>query len=290
MPSIQDILDEHNIPHAGAGHHHGRTGWVQVDCPFCGGGDGKFHLGISLHTGAASCWRCGRKNTAQVLALLTGQQHKAMRERLDNAAMVAAPIRKTGQLALPRGRGALLPGHIRYLHDRGFDAAHVANTWAVQGIGQVGRLPWRLFIPVHYHGETVSWTTRSIKPHERQRYISASAEEEAIPHKSLLYGTDYARHAIVVHEGPMDVWATGPGAVATCGTAYTDAQVKRISKYPIRVVCFDADNDAQARARELADTLSAYPGATHNVKLETGDDAADANPGEIQELRKTFLE
>jgi len=288
--TIQDILEAHGVPFAGPGHKHGRLGWVQVDCPYCGNETGKFHLGISLSSGASSCWHCGKHNTAIVLAMLTGKNSLAMRKAVDDAALVAAPTRHTGRLVLPTGRGPLLGGHCTYLARRGYYAGSVAALWGVQGIGQASgqwrHLRWRLFIPVHHYGEVVSWTTRTINPKEKQRYISASGEQEAIPHKSILYGADYARHAIIIHEGPLDVWATGPGAVATCGTAYTDAQVLAMRGYPVRVVCFDSSADAQARGKELAATLAAYPGHTYNVKLETGEDAADANPEELAELRK----
>ena len=30
------------------------------------------------------------------------------------------------------------------------------------GIGIAPRLQWRIWIPIHYHGEIVSWTTRSL--------------------------------------------------------------------------------------------------------------------------------
>jgi hypothetical protein len=294
MPNIRDILVEYNIPFAGEEHKHGRLGWVQVDCPWCGPGTGKYHLGISLSTGAASCWRCGRKNTALVLARLTGEQQRAMRERVDATNMVAAPVRKTGQLVLPPGRRPLLPGHRTYLAKRGLDPDEIAETWGVEAIGQASgawrAYRWRLFIPVHHHGEIVSWTTRAIKKSAKQRYLSASMEQEAVAHKTLLYGADMCHHAIIIHEGPIDVWATGPGAVATCGTAYTEAQLLAMSRYPVRVVCFDADTEAQARARELADALSVFPGTTHNVELETGKDTAEADPAEVAELRATFLE
>jgi len=222
--------------------------------------------------------------------MLTGASQRAMRERIDSAAYETPTVRRTGRLVLPAGRTPLLPGHHTYLAARGLDAAQVVDLWGVEGLGQTARLPWRLFIPIHHHGEIVSWTTRSIQPGARLRYISASAGEESVPHKSILYGTDYARHAIIIHEGPIDVWATGPGAVATCGTAYTEAQLKAMSRYAIRVVCFDAGAEAQARARGLADVLSVYSGMTYNVQLETGEDAAAADPAEVAELRRTFLE
>lgn len=290
MIGIRDILEEHSIPHAGADHPHGRPGWVQVDCPYCGTGSGRFHLGISLSSGAAACWRCGKKNTASVLALLTGGRARAMRDRLDAVAYEAAPVRKTGHLKLPAGRGDLGPGHCVYLAKRGYDPATVARLWGVQGIGHAAELRWRIFIPIHHHGEIVSWTTRAIKTTEKQRYISAGAGDESIPHKSILYGADYARHAIIIHEGPLDVWATGPGATCTCGTAFTEAQLRAMSRYSVRAVCFDNEPEAQRRARALANMLSPYPGTTHNVVLETAKDSSAAHPEEVAELRKTFLE
>ena len=225
--------------------------------------------------------------------MLTGRGHGAIRRELESTPLAAAPIRKAGRLVLPVGLGPLLPGHCTYLAHRGYDAQRVAALWGVRGIGQAAEnkyMRWRLFIPIHYHGEIVSWTSRSIRPHAQRRYMSASAEHEAIPHKTILYGADYARHAIIIHEGPLDVWATGPGAVATCGVAYTDAQVAAMAHYPVRVICFDAEREAQCRARALADALSPFPGVTYTVTLESGVDAADADPEEVAELRARFLE
>lgn len=293
MPgNIQDILIEFNVPHAGADHKHGRPGWVQVDCPSCGAGAGKFHLGISLSTGAAACWRCGKQNTARVLATLTGKPQRQMRERIDGAAMIEPPVKRTGKLVLPEGRMPMPEAHRAYLAKRGLDPDMVAETWGVEGLrmpyGKWRTLCWRLFIPFYHHGEIVSWTTRSVRK-GGQRYLSAAMDQEAIAHKSILYGADYATHAIIIHEGQIDVWATGPGAVATSGTAYTEAQLKAMARYPVRAVCFDSSPDAQERGRKLAHDLAAFPGTTDNVCLETGEDAADADPGELKELRDSYL-
>lgn len=287
--TIIDILEEYNIPHVGEGHRHGRPGWVQIDCPYCGPYSGKYHLGLSLATGAASCWRCGGHNAALVLATITDQKPGVISNRLKEVTPTAIMAPRRGQFCRPRGVGPLVRGHCHYLRERGLDPDRVARLWGVQGIAQSTHLPWRLYIPIIHHGLEVSWTTRSIRPDEKMRYISAPAKDEAIPHKSILYGSDYAQHAIIIHEGPVDVWATGPGAVAVCGTAYTTWQIAAMAKYPVRVICFDAEPVAQQRARALANALSVYPGTTHNVTLETGKDAAEAGPEEIEELRETFL-
>lgn len=289
MASIKDILDENGITYVGEGHHHARPGWVQVDCPFCGPGSGKYHLGLSLTTGAASCWRCGRQSTSRVLALLSGRPAAALRAQLEGAVLDTPEVRPAGTYKPPKGVGPLLPAHAAYARRRGFDAAILAQLWGVGGLGQTGRLAWRLFIPIHHHGKTVSWTTRAIKQDAKQRWVSAGHEQESVPHKSILYGADFARHAIIIHEGPTDVWATGPGAVATCGTGFTESQLRAMSRYAVRVVCFDGEPAAQRRARELANMLAPFPGTTNNVELETGKDPAEADPAEIAELRSTFL-
>jgi hypothetical protein len=292
LTDIRSVLEQCAVPYVGADHKHGREGWLQVDCPWCGGGSGKYHLGISLSTGAAACWRCGKQNTARVIAAISGRNQSKIRESLDGAVMAAAPVRKRGKLVLPAGRAPMVGAHRAYLERRGLDPDEMAARWGVEGIanaaGKWRAFRWRLFIPIHHHGEVVSWTTRNIKK-TGQRYLSASEEQESVPHKSILYGADFARHAIIIHEGQIDAWATGPGAVATGGTAYTSAQLRAMARYPVRVVCFDSTPDAQERARVLADDLAPFPGTTHRVELESGKDAAEADPAELKELRDTFL-
>lgn len=289
MPAnLHEILEDLGIDYQGESH--GRTGWLQVDCPFCGNvsskGGIKKYLGISLVTGASSCWRCGKHSTAAALAMLSGGNTKAIAARLDNVPHQAAELRKSGRYRPPKGLGPMGPGHRAYLARRGFNPDEIAELWGVQGLGQVPALAWRLWIPITYHNQPVSWTTRSIRKSDKLRYISAGHEQEAIPHKELLYGADYCTHTAIVHEGPVDVWATGPGAVATCGLEVSDAQVKALARFPRRVVCFDGTRLAQRRARRLADMLSVFPGETFSVELETGDDAAEADPAELRELRE----
>jgi len=168
------------------------------------------------------------------------------------------------------------------------DPEQIQERWGVRAIGLAPNLAWRLWIPIHLHGEVVSWTTRSIGD-KGTRYISAAPDQEAVPHRELLYGEDRAGHAVVVCEGPVDVWRLGPGAVATMGVGYTPAQVERISHHTLRVICFDGEMAAQRRAGRLADELVGFPGKTVVVELESGKDVAEADEEEIKQLRKEFL-
>jgi DNA primase len=151
------------------------------------------------------------------------------------------------------------------------------------------RLPWSLFLPVSRHGQAVSWTTRAVGKGASRRYISADHSEEALPIKSLLYGEDYCRSAVIVVEGPMDAIRVGSGAVATFGLNVSPAQVARLAGFPLRAVCFDNEQRAQRVAERLCSDLSAFPGETVRVQLESGDDPGSADEEELDELRKMFL-
>jgi DNA primase len=178
---------------------------------------------------------------------------------------------------------------VRYLSKRGFDYKEIQWLWQIKGIGIAERkLMWRLFIPVLHNNEVVSWTTRSIRDNTKYKYISAGPEQELLPHKNILYGSDYARHTVIIVEGPLDVWRIGPGAVATFGTAFTKQQVLALLKYPRRVVCYDNEKEAQDQALKLCDALGVFGGETLNVTLESKD-PDEAKPKEIKRLRK-FLE
>lgn len=291
MTTILDVLTDHQVQFRIAGeHHHAREGWIQISCPYCGAGGEGFHMGFNLNYNYTNCWRCGKHPVGEVVQKLTGlnwSDVKTLLGKLDRRISIPKADRPTGKLVLPKHVGPLKRVHREYLEGRGFDVEELERLWEIKGIGIAARLQWRVFIPITLRGETVSWTTRSLVD-DGLRYISASVQEEAISHKSLLYGEHYVRHSLIIVEGPTDVWTIGPGCVGTCGIGFLTSQVRRMAKYPVRVVCFDNQPEAQARARELCALLEMYPGETYNVVL----DAKDANTAprrEIRRLRRLFL-
>lgn len=291
MVTIIDVLQSHNIPFKLHGeHHHSGRGWVSVDCPKCSPRSGRFRLGFEVATGRANCWACGSTDSVVALSTIC---YLTLREAADILHRHIRQVRQEpaslGRLILPQANVLLSP-HKKYLLSRGFDPDEISTLWMVKGIGLHPRLGWRLLIPMcDRYGQVVSWTTRSIGCNNPRRYISASQSEESVSHKDILYGAHLARHSIVIVEGPLDVWAIGPGAVATCGIAFTQRQLSEMIKYPIRVICFDAEASAQKRAGELCRHLSAFSGIVENVVLETGKDPADADRDEIVGLRRKFL-
>lgn len=292
MSEIRNLLSELGITTAPKDHRHGREGWVQVCCPECDNGLLKFHLGISEKSVKANCWNCGPKNLPFVLTQLSGLKYadaqRALESLLPQSGKGTARWKPPAVLGLPAGLGRLLPAHRIYLKGRGFDPAEIRRIWRIKGIGiSVGHMSWRIWIPIIEKGRVVSWTARAIGD-DSMRYWSCDEENEIVRHKSILYGMDYVSSSAIVHEGPLDVWATGPGAVATFGTSFTNAQLRRLAKLRRVILCFDSSKDAQQRAHQLLNYLEPFPCECINVQIDAKD-SADAllnNPKELERLRK----
>lgn len=287
---IPELLRKLCVEHfVGSGHRHSREGWVQLDCPFCGKGSSKFHLGFNLRSRYFHCWHCGPHRASEVFQelgaprALSAEVYKAWKE--DPLAPEPFRAKHRGVLKPPPGVGEMQKVHRRYLRGRGFDPDDLARVWALGGIGLAARnLAWRIYIPISEFGKQVSWTSRSIG--DRQpRYLSASLKEEAVPHKEVVYGLDFCVNSVVVVEGPADAWRVGPGAGAVFGVSFSVSQVRRLARIPFRTICFDNSKDAQDRADQLAQDLSAFPGRTQRVALDA-DDPGSAGEREIRLLRK----
>lgn len=287
--NFADVLSQHRVPFETEGRY-SRPGWVQFKCPFCYGGRdaNKLYAGFNIAHGYVNCWRCGFHGVAKTLVALTSMtwlEATALVGELDT--LRARDERTRGRLVVPRGVGPLLTAHKRYLRRRGFSPRELVKLWGIRGIGIASSLEWRIFIPIYWRGRVVSWTTRSLTD-EEPRYVSAAPDQEDENHRDLLYGEDYARNAIIVHEGPLDVWRTGPGATATLGTQVTRAQLLKISRYPRRIICFDNEPAAQRRANKLVKELAVFRGETSNVVLDAKD-AGESDDATIGELREILL-
>lgn len=289
--SIEDQLIEffkvNRVPHKTAGQDkHVRAGWVGIPCPLCGD-NGGYHMGIHVHFVYASCWLCGKHSFYDVVKAL-GLQWSDIKHVRDSVEKVSNKFdnKKRGRYRPPLDLMPLTGRHRTYLKGRNVD---VDADWfvkcKVQSIGPGDpRYKYRIFLPVLLGTKEVSFTTRSTLA-TGQRYLSASAACEELPHKDLLYNEDLVKSVIMVHEGPMDALAVGPGAVATFGTSYTKNQINRIGRYPKRFICFDNEPVAQRRAEQLADELSVLPGVTFNIRLDAKD-AASAPSAERARLRR----
>lgn len=291
--TLAEFIARYRIDHRGGGtHRHVRHGWIGVNpCPKCS--SRSFHAGLTEDCSRAACWRCGGLSPWDLLGQAAGIPWWDARESITPPggplASPLTPSKPRGPVLYPPGLQALRRPHRAFLENRRFDPDAIADLWGVRATGPAGRLAWRLWIPIHLDGEVVSWTTRAVG--DRQpRYVSASPEEESEDHKTLLYGEDLAGHAVVVVEGPTDVWRIGPGAVAVLGLQTSPQQIDRLGRFPFRAICFDREPAARRRAERLADLLQQLPGVTDTIELETGSDPGDCDQDEIDEIRRIYLE
>lgn len=285
---FDELLRQNGHAVAPQSHHHARHGWVQFDCPFCSPRSGKFRMGYSINRGSINCWVCGKHRLWETLRALPIRGDYKQISRALRGRRVVLPDH-TGYYQPPTGLTGLCPAHVACLQRRfgqHWDPAYLTETWGLQATTHHARIPWRIWAPIHdAYGRPVSWTARSIKDDHKQRWLSASEDEEAIPAGELVYGIHLVQYTAVIHEGPTDVWATGPGAVGMLGVATTAAQIAQVAKVPRRFVCYDTSNEAQKRARALCEQLALFPGETTNIVLDA-EDAGSATKKELEKLRK----
>lgn len=288
LPAIRDILKELNIRF----YEHGDSpyvseGWIGTVCCYCGR-EGKPGLGIHLQKLSVSCWKCGShgKWLPRVLSDLSDRPIPVILNLLAGLdTFIPGEAKSTGRYLPPKDAGPLLPAHVRYLKNRGFDPDELVQTWGLSGVGISDEYQWRVVAPVTLHNRPVSWSTRAIG-NAAPKYLSAPPDRESVPLKDTIFGMDHVRHAILIVEGWLDVMAVGPGVGGTYGLKVTTAQLLLLSKIPVRYICSDAEPAAQRQAKELAANLSIFPGRTEIVSLETGKDPPECSESERKELRK----
>ena len=285
--TLEDLLLQYSIPTAPESHHHSRQGWIQVDCPLCGRGSRKYHLGYNITGRFFNCWQCGSGNPTKIIQELFNLNYS-------DAEKIFKGLPKSRKIITEVYRGnykpppsePLSPLHRKYLKSRRFEPSEVKKLWEVSGT-TTGRLSWRLLIPIIHKGEKVSWTTRTIG-NSSTRYISASPEEESVNHKNILYGGDYVRDTVIICEGPTDVWRVGPGAVAIMGLLISSSQLLWLKNIPRRIVCLDNSMPARKRAKRIASELSLFPGETEIIQIDA-EDPGSMDEKEVSLIRKLYL-
>lgn len=273
LVAAETLFRSLGIKYIKEGHHHSRFGWLQMHCPYCRVSN--YHLGFNPAGNYFSCWRCGRRPLHQTLGMLSGASHHEVRRLTEDLPTGLAPTKTTplGILKLPASvslGSRQASSHRAYLRRRGFDWEYLEEVWEVKAITHHHRYGWRLLIPIHFGGEVVSFTTRALND-EGLRYLSASADEEKISHKNIVFGLDHCRHSVGIVEGPFDAFRIGPGASAMLGTGYKREQIALLSKFNRRIVCFDDEPAAQRKADRLCRQLMVFDGETLNIQLGSKD-------------------
>lgn len=295
MFNFPRFASEHGVPYLSSGHHHCHEGWLQTHCPNCTDGKHGYHLGYSLVKGNLNCWRCGYVRTVDAIAawlrVPRGTAFDIYRRYSDGRPEGRrAPIVRVKKCPPPPDLGRLRKPHRTYLRARRFDPDELEAEWSLGGTGPLGgRWKWRVVFPIcSDRGDTVAWCGRSIfdvKPKYRMTEDAKCLEDP----RTFLYGIHkVAGDAVIVVEGPADVWRIGPGAVGLLGIDWKQEQANKLRHYRRRYIMFDPDQRAKKRAQQLAEWLSLYPGVTEVIEgLKT--DPGDMSAKEARRLRKELL-
>jgi 5S rRNA maturation endonuclease (ribonuclease M5) len=291
---ISRLLDDHGIE-----YHHTNNGWLNMACPFCYRGDGKFGLGWSGTV--FSCFHCGRldridvlksllnTNTSQTLQVMSQYQRGTLPrpEGFDAASTV---LGHPTSVKLPYGTMEMSSRHKKYLLDRNFDPKHLVAEWGLKGTGPHGPYSHRIIIPIHHHGKLVCFQGRDITGLSAEKYKSCSDKDSIISIKECLYGRDKVNgDSVVVTEGPTKVWRLGIGSVCTFGATVTNKQIEALSEFKRVFILFDDDPAGRKGADNLARTLAVLN--THPTIITTGmKDAADLTDQDAEELMQGLLD
>jgi hypothetical protein len=295
MIDFQKFCQEQHIPVADRSDKHFKAGWVNVMCPFCVS-NGKYLLGLKIGTQRCNCWQCGWHPLRNTVAMLTGTPLNAvwkLLQQYDRGWIRKAQKEQERQFAakcvFPAGTTALQRHHVKYLESRGFDIDKL-SPWGLKATGPVGPYKHRIIAPIRYHDRLISYQGRDFTGKAKLKYKACKQEREVIAHQNMLYGFDLVPgNTCVVVEGITDAWKLGPGAVATFGIDWTEAQAQLLMNFEHVIIMFDSEPTAQAQARSLAKRL--YVPDILNpelVELEKFTDPGDLPLSEAYTLMEEF--
>jgi len=292
---ILKFLSTYNIDSTTEGKH-GRSGWVQVKCPMCTGSDG-YPGGFNIAESYYNCYRCGWHPLKDIISSLLGISEqeaitilKTMRR--NKGASTHQKARDTPEspkeVCLPPNTSTMQESHRKYLARRNFDPEKLEDLYQLKGTNHLGQYKFRIIAPIYFKGQLVSYQGRDTTDRSPLKYKACPLIDEVVHHKNILYGIDLVMgDTLIIVEGITDVWRIGSPAVATFGTSFTTEQLQLIIKRKFKqvILLFDAESDAQVKARKMAIRLSAHGISVMNIALDDGDPGS-LSEEDVIELRK----
>jgi hypothetical protein len=270
---VISYLDHKGISHTTTGEH-STPGWINIDCVFCGG-DQSQHLGINLENNACNCWRCGGHSVGKLIQMLedcSWQEALVIMEKYQSYNRPTAKIQDytpPQQMTMPKEfiklsihpSENLRPAY-RFLYSRGinFNDHIIALDYEIYySPGPLGDYKFRLGIPIYIRKQLVSFVTRDVTGKATKSYLACPDNKSVTPWKNTLYPYDNItfNNAIVLVEGPFDVWKLGQKSLCTFGTGWTFSQVALLhSLFPKKVfILFDSEEIAQESAKKLSKAI-----------------------------------
>lgn len=301
MINISKLYLDYRIDFKESGHKHCRSGWVQIECPFCTGNPG-YHLGFcvdktSKFFGSFVCWRCGGKSKSKVI-------QKILKVRLDEAREILRKYRssgysgpsvdvkidiKKGRFSYPSQTEKMTRFHREYLEKRKFDPELLEREWGLLGTGPLSTIQYRIgsekktlnfsnriLIPIEKDGKVVTYQGRHISKNSKLKYLACPEAIELESIKRVIYGKSDGEKCALV-EGATDVWRLGFGAETVFGIKFTIAQIKLLRSYKRIFLIFDPEDQALKQALKAQTALNFRGVETEIV------DWLETDPGDMKQ-------
>ncbi len=260
--NFPQIFTDYSIPHWVEGKNVALNN-TNVQCPMCD--DSSNHGGFNNESGSYRCWRCGWHPTWKVIDYLTGSKWSALSQEyfIDSSNDISLSKKKwikssASSLELPKGAAEISPEQKQYLINRKFDPDKLELLYGLKGTRYTGEYAYRIIAPITLNEVLVSYQGRDYTGQAELRYKACPIEKEVLHHKNTLYSIDLVSSCkkIIVVEGITDQWRLGPGAVATFGTGYTQAQLNMLCFFDQIFILFDREERAQKIAEKMAYELA----------------------------------
>jgi hypothetical protein len=277
-----DFCRDRSIPFEDKGRN------IYIDCPFCVGGEGKAHLGLSTASTKWGCWKGHKGHDAWYLVkrlakcteaearciasegewssadFASMQQRFAALEPLEQEREQEPKGYKLPEDCFPLGPSQHCALFCRYLEERGLDVEACISKHDVYG-ARTGEFAWRVVLPFYHRGKLVGATGRHIgKSTIRYHTMPAGVTSRIVYNGDLadMRGGD----ALVLVEGPFDCMVLDQAfdkldmactAVALLGLGFGPdkrREVARIARRFERVVVL-TDRNAEAHAFQIRQDL-----------------------------------
>lgn len=295
-------VKKNRIDTAGAGGRHFRKGWINIPCPICRRGGGN-HLGYNLKSGYFFCWSCGSQSITNVIRALEhcsySQAKNIIAEFQTDNTQTKHKIKKKENRSevccLPPGTEAIKKKDKAYNYITKVRnlSENVISEWNLLKTPPIGKYKSRIVFPFYYRDQLVTFQTRDYTNKQGLRYLSCPKQEAVMDVKETLFGYDTAKqyNSVIVVEGVFDAVNIGHGAVATCGTSWTDEQVCLLAEWDEIIILFDPnEKGAMGQAKNLKSALDCFDKKTSILVPEGIDcDPAELPKEYINELRRLLF-
>lgn len=275
-----------------------------VDCPFCQdqrhrlwvnhlyGAD--FANGRRTRTHLATCYnedcmkKAGRYEQLEDIIFGPGKPIiKKVQIRAPTAALVHKAVSPPGEICSIAGLPDFHPA-VKYVRSRNFEPTALDAEFQVGVCTYITEPAYkimlnRLYIPIRFHGELVSWQGRAVGDAFGPKYFNCPGTSKS----RALYNFDAAREQpyVVVVEGVPSVWRIGAPAVCIFGKTMSLWQQTTLSTtWAGKPIVLLLDHDAREQMNQAAAVLRASGADVRSVYLPDIRDPADYSRGEIQEL------